>query len=111
MLDWGMDLLLVDQKETGIILKISISLMLVALLWGCGVAPVQEMSDARQAIHAAKEAGAGAYLPEKIHKAQELISKAEAELEAGRYAEARHNAILAREQAQQARIGVLETRP
>lgn len=78
------------------------------LVSACGAVPVQEMSDARQAIQAARDAGADILAQEKIQQAQVLISKAQAELEAGQYDEARDSALAAHEYAQQARESAIQ---
>ncbi len=51
------------------------------LLAGCATAPVQEMSDARQAIQAAEEAGAAEYAPEALQDARRLLTSAERKLQ------------------------------
>ena len=70
--------------------------ILLLLLTGCAVAPVQEMSDARQAIEAALEVGAGSLASAEMKRAEELLQQAEQAL-------AEHNYRLAREQAEAAR--------
>lgn len=71
-------------------------------LVGCVSAPVQEMSDARQAIRAAREAGATIYSLEKYNEASESLERAESKLEAGSYFEAKRHAVEARKKAIQA---------
>lgn len=75
--------------------------------------PVQEMSDARQAIRAAEQAGAAIYSPNKLAEASDLLEKAQRKLEAGAYFEARQNALDARKKAMQARerSGVIQISP
>jgi hypothetical protein len=87
----------------------TIFLGFVFLLAACASAPVQEMSDARQAIQAAHAAGAERVAQETLDTARTLLEQAERELESGHYREARRNAlgaraqaVLAREQAEQA---------
>lgn len=72
-------------------------------LTACASAPVQEMSDARQAIQAAHAAGAERVARETLLSARSLLEQAERELESGHYREARRNAIGARTQAVLAR--------
>lgn len=74
-----------------------------ALMVACGSAPVQEMSDARQAIQAAVQAGADEYAKSDLVQARRMLSVAEHNLERGDYSKARHYAVNAREQAQLAR--------
>jgi hypothetical protein len=80
-----------------------ISSLLLALLVACGSAPVQEMSEARQAIEAARVAGAEQHAPEDYHKAATLLKSAEELLNERHYRKARENAELARDEAIQAR--------
>jgi len=82
--------------------RTSLLALLLALLLapGCAVSPpVQEMSDARQAIRAAESAGADSRLAD----ARRLLELAQSSLEAGAYGEARHRALDAREAALRAR--------
>lgn len=76
---------------------------LVASLAGCATAPpVQEMSDARQAIAAAREAGAAELAADRLAQAEELLRGAEDYLEIGTsnaYWQAKRNAISAKEVA------------
>lgn len=69
------------------------------LLAACASAPVQEMSDARQAIHAAEEAGAAELAPEALSEARRLLSSAEQKLQYRAYSGARHDAREARRRA------------
>jgi hypothetical protein len=61
----------------------------VACLVGCYTPPVQEMSDARQAIAAASAAGATAATSSDYYAAQAAIERAQAHLEAQEYTRAR----------------------
>ena len=78
-------------------------LLLVAVAAGCSAAPpVQEMSDARQAIAAAREAGAEELAPTGLAEAEVLLDGAEDYLELGTsasYWQARKAAISAKEVA------------
>ena len=75
--------------------------MLVTLP-GCAGAPVQEMSNARQAIKAAREAGAAQIVPETLNEAQTLLERAEMNLQRRSYRDARRDAIAARGKASEA---------
>lgn len=77
------------------------SLVLLALA-ACAGPPVQEMSDARQAIEAAEEAGALQHAPMQLRFARDLVSSAESKLEKKAYNQARRDARLAREKAVEA---------
>ena len=81
------------------------------LLFACVSAPVQEMSDARQAIQAAKEAGAEAQPNTQVNleKAESLLKEAELALENGEYKKARSTAVEARNEAMQAQRNVTTT--
>ncbi len=78
---------------------------IVALLAaaGCATAPVQEMSDARQAIAAARDADAARRTPELLHSAEQSLQDAQLQLKNYFYTEARKRAIAAKAQAVQAR--------
>ena len=71
-------------------------------LAACAGAPVQEMSNARQAIRAARDAGAERTAPQKLTEAEALLNRAEDSLERRAYREARRNAIAARDKAAEA---------
>jgi len=72
------------------------------LLAGCASAPVQEMSDARQAIQAAEEAGAAEYAPAALRDAKRLLTSAERKLQREAYQGARVDAREARRRAAEA---------
>jgi PBP1b-binding outer membrane lipoprotein LpoB len=78
-------------------------LVAALLLSACAtLPPVQEMSDARQAIAAAREAGAENYAASQLIQAQELLATAEGYLETGTsnaYWQARKAAVSAKEVA------------
>lgn len=65
--------------------------------------PVQEMSDARQAIRSAEEAGAARYSSQQLRQARQLLDRAQTDLETGAYFNARRFALDAREEAIRAR--------
>jgi hypothetical protein len=71
----------------------------VACLIGCGGAPVQEMSDARQAIAAARVAGATESSSPELFAAQAAITRAEVHLQAQEYTRARYAALVAKRHA------------
>ena len=71
-------------------------------LAACAGAPVQEMSNARQAIRAARDAGAEKTAPQVLNEAEVLLNRAEDSLERRAYREARRNAIAARDKAAEA---------
>ena len=65
--------------------------------------PVQEMSDARLAIAAAKDVDAAKHAPEEFREARRLLKSAETNLERRAYSAARRDADLAKRQATVAR--------
>ena len=60
------------------------------------------MSDARQSVEAAESIGAEEHAPVALNSAQQLLSKAQDDFEAGEYEEAQKEALAAREAARQA---------
>lgn len=76
---------------------------LLILAVGCGSAPVQEMSEARQALDAARVAGAEKYAPESYDNARSLLKTAEQMLNERHFRKARENAAMARDEAIRAR--------
>ena len=85
---------------------------MLLLITACATtAPVQEMSNARQTIQAAVEAGAEIHAPDELANARELLDDASRELEMGNYPLARDYALQAKQQAMQARqTALLKTR-
>jgi len=76
-----------------------IVLLAITGLVACGMAPVQEMSDARQAVRAAHDAGADQKVPELYNQAEMLLDKAVQELDEGDYDQARKAAVSAKKAA------------
>ena len=64
--------------------------------------PVQEMSDARQAISAAQEAGAADHAAADLEAAVELLHSAEQSINSQNYAQARRDALAAKAKAHNA---------
>jgi len=78
--------------------------LLLMTLWlftglACGSAPVQEMSEARQAIDAARAAGAEQYAHIKLEQARSTLKTAEQLLSDRRFRDARRSARQARDEA------------
>ena len=69
------------------------------VLAACAGAPVQSMSDARQAIRAAEAAGAANVVPDQLVAARGELKRAEESLRAHDYRAARRAAEAARAQA------------
>lgn len=80
------------------------------LLVACAAAPTQEMSDARQSVQAAREAGADSYAAHNLDNARDYLEQAERELELRYFSRARHDAIVARSEALKARNVALALR-
>ncbi len=78
-------------------------LVAIAALSACAAPPVQEMSDARQAIQAAEAAGAPEYAPVVLGQAKDYLSSAERKLEKKAYNGARSDARLAKQKATHAK--------
>ena len=76
-----------------------LSLTLLLTIVGCQSAPVQEMSDARQAIAVAKEAGAAEHAAADLKAAEQYLSSAESSLNERHYAQARDEAVNAKSRA------------
>lgn len=71
---------------------------------GCEIAPpVQEMSDARQAIAVARDAGAETHAADELSEAVHYLETAEQRLNEESYAEARRAALAAKSKALTAR--------
>ena len=64
--------------------------------------PVQEMSDARQAIAVAREVGAESHATEELYEAERQLENAEQQLNERHYSEARRSALEAKAKAQEA---------
>lgn len=77
-------------------------LALATLLAACSAAPVQEMSDARQAVRAAQAAGADQYAPDQLAQAVRLIDAAQDGLKRHDYRSAEQAAVEARRTALEA---------
>jgi len=92
--------------------SVLIGSLIVLLFTACATtAPVQEMSNARQTIQAAVEAGAEIHAPAELANARELLEDASRELEVGNYPLARDYAVQAKQRAMQARqTALLKTR-
>jgi len=71
-------------------------MILLGLLAACTAPPVQEMSDARQAVRAAQAAGAADRAPIELAAAQQLIDEAQLYLSRKEYRRAEQAAIEAR---------------
>ena len=71
-------------------------------LAGCAGAPVQEMSNARQAIKAARDAAGELTTPQSLIEAEALLNRAEDSLQRRAYKAARRDAIAARGKAVEA---------
>jgi lipopolysaccharide biosynthesis regulator YciM len=75
-------------------------ILVAAVLLGCETAPpVQEMSDARQAIAVAKEAGAAEKAAIHLKAAEFYLESAQQELNDRQYSSARYNAKQAKMKA------------
>ena len=89
-----------DSKKNLPGIKLLALFLVFLALSACAGAPVQEMSDARQAIQAAESINDTSQ--SNLIEAKKFLQKAEQALHVGEYKEARVNAIAARYQALQA---------
>ena len=76
--------------------------LLALMLSACAGIPVQEMSNARQAVEAARKAGAETRARTELKSAEELLQSAEQALQEGDYKQARKDAVASHGQAVQA---------
>lgn len=77
-----------------------LALLGASLLAACVTAPpVQEMSDARQAITAAEQADAGRVAGDTLADARRFLAEAERQIQAEAYGPARMNAVRAKNRA------------
>jgi hypothetical protein len=84
--------------------RLLLPILLAALLAsGCVGWPVQEMSNARQAITAAKKAGAAQYAPDALAEAERLLASAKSNAYDGEFRTAREEADQSLEKAIEAR--------
>jgi len=84
------------------VMKQVLLIALLLLFAGCATAPTQEMSDARQAVSAAQDAGADKHAPEILKEAEEQLDRAGEELHKRDFREARRGAVAAKLQAMSA---------
>lgn len=80
----------------------ALAVLLCLALSACAGAPVQEMSNARQAIRAAHDAGAERVAPDQLTEARAYMEDAEKSLQGRKYREARRQAVAARGKAVEA---------
>jgi hypothetical protein len=78
---------------------------------GCQSAPVQEMSDARQAISVAKKAGAEELAPVDLQAALDYLHSAESFISERRYDMARRDAVNAKASALEALQAASKNKP
>lgn len=79
-------------------LRVTVLAALLAIV-GCQSAPVQEMSDARQAITVAQKAGAEELAPNDLKAAMDYLESAEGFINQHRYDKARSEAVNAKASA------------
>ena len=78
---------------------IGVSIALAALISCATLPPLQEMSNARQTIAAAKEFSDEANNNQRILEAERLLARAERRIEVNLYEAARHDALRAQSEA------------
>ena len=80
----------------------AVAIAAAVLVGACQSAPVQEMSDARQAISVAQEAGAEQHAASLMQLAVDRLQTAERFLSEHQYAQARQDAVSAKKTALEA---------
>src|SRR3569833_2032830 len=80
-----------------------LAIVMMSGLVACAGVPTQEMSNARQALQAARAANADTHAAKSFSEAEQRLSKAERELSGHFYARARKDAVIARSDAITAR--------
>ena len=91
------------MTPTRTISRLAGALALLLLFAACETAPpVQEMSDARQAITVAREAGAADVAASELAESERYLQDAEERLDRQQYREARNAALEAKLRAQKA---------
>ena len=88
---------------TKVINRLLVLLALGAVLSACASVPSQEMSDARRAVDAARDSGAGRHAPQMMEQASHTLGQASVALRSGDYDQARELALSARNVAISAR--------
>lgn len=84
-------------------LRLAVAMALLTVLSACQSAPpVQEMSDARQAIAVARKAGAAEHAPAELGEAERYLVQAENHLSIRSYSMARRDAVQAKGKALEA---------
>lgn len=78
---------------------VGLAAVVAVFVAGCASAPTQEMADARQALQAARDAGATTHAPANFKSAAELLAKAEQAIEDGDFDAARADAVAAKKAA------------
>jgi len=96
--------ILYDRKKLIIIAVIALSGAISACT---GMAPVQEMSNARQTLMTAKAVRADVYARDAYGRAKGFLDAAAIELNSGDYYRARELAVLAAHEAKQARLDAI----
>lgn len=94
-----------------LITKFRLLAIAILPLAACATAPVQEMSDARQAVRAAELVGAEQRAPTSLAESRRLLREAQRHLRAGNYGSARELAVEARDHAINAREKAIQPIP
>jgi len=85
-------------------------LLFFLMVAACAGWPVQEMSDARQALEAAETAQANIYAKQDFERAKKMLDQANEELSTGNYQKARQHAAEAKTLATQARENAMQAK-
>lgn len=79
------------------------ALMAILFIASCASPPTQEMSDARQAVQAARQAGAERFAQKSLESAQTELEEAERQLQSKKYRKAKKHAMMSKQKAVTAR--------
>ena len=92
--------------------KVTVLSVILLALWGCVTnPPYQEMSNARQALNAAVEAGADDESPYLVRLAERHLKNAQVAMKERRFNAARNEAVLAHRKAAEALQSLHPTNP
>jgi hypothetical protein len=97
------------NKNTTLVTRALLLLLACLGVVACTTPPVQEMSDARQAIAAAEQANGAKLAPESLNDAQRFLADAERQIQQEAYGQARMNAVRAKNRASQALHSIQST--
>lgn len=75
------------------------AILAISFIASCASPPTQEMSDARQAVKAARQAGAEKFARKSLQSAQNELEQAEEQLQSKKYRKAKKHAVMSKDKA------------